>query len=63
MAMLFFVMSKDDNKVFVEWKAAMRSFPAITEKRSDDVGTGSARQAVANAFKIRTAAAGANGTF
>ena len=39
MAMLFFIMSKDDNKVFIEWRAAMRSFPAITEKRSDDVGT------------------------
>jgi hypothetical protein len=42
MAMLFFIMSKDDNKVFVEWRAAMRSFPAITEKRSEDVGTWSA---------------------
>jgi hypothetical protein len=35
MAMVLFIMSNDDNEVFVEWRAAMRSFPAITEKRSD----------------------------
>jgi hypothetical protein len=28
-----FIMSNDDNEVFVEWRAAMRSFPAIAEKR------------------------------